>query len=279
MYERHKPDSNLICCSQKAMETKNVLFRVWDLTVKEGLGTLPESFHCAHIHGTRERNRAAELVEELLENVYYLDVSDRFYRTAITTEGLVGTSQVTGQLLRESTWPPHILQLMEMNGRSNAELLDSKKILLECHIADRNLSIAYILPSDRGALFSEGAPAKQIRLGENIHHVYSQDIYCKYLQVGICHHCSARPAPGSKLQVCSRCKKGCYCNRECQAADWPKHRTVCFLFKGERESAALVAATIAAAKQQQAAAGAEPALQPCSSSAGGAILAEEAAPP
>ena len=125
-----------------------------------------------------------------------------------------------------------------MSDFSGAELLDSKKILLECHTADKNHSLVYILPSDKGALFPDCEPIPHVQLGKMAQREFSMDTYCKYLQVGMCHHCSASPAPGSKLQACSRCKKGCYCNRDCQAADWPEHKTVCILFQEEREAAA-----------------------------------------
>jgi hypothetical protein len=36
--------------------------------------------------------------------------------------------------------------------------------------------------------------------------------------------CSVCATPTHGLRHCGACKQGCYCSRECQAADWPRHK-------------------------------------------------------
>ena len=49
----------------------------------------------------------------------------------------------------------------------------------------------------------------------------SRRIYCDYCKKEIMK---------KVLYQCNRCKKQIYCNRECQLADWPKHRFHCSKF-------------------------------------------------
>ena len=257
--------------------------QLWDLTVKDGLGQVSASL-LEHIHGTGERHRAEELVKGLLRQVYTVaalpGVSDTsFYQLHLTSKGLGSKKAGACPLLGDTTWPEWTCWAVEQSGLSNAELLDSKKILLECHLADKNLSLIYILPPDCRALFPHGDPVQQVHMGKpEKPEIHISTPYCKYLQVGLCHHCRASPAAGSKLQACGRCKKGCYCNRDCQAADWPEHKTVCKMLKGLREAAAARAAEHAAANLRLAAAGAA-GVPPRCSSMGACSVFEEAAPP
>jgi hypothetical protein len=45
----------------------------------------------------------------------------------------------------------------------------------------------------------------------------------------ICHHCDRLETQmeGPKLMQCQRCKTSYYCNRECQVADWKRHKKMC----------------------------------------------------
>ncbi|GFH52078.1 hypothetical protein CTEN210_08554 [Chaetoceros tenuissimus] len=44
----------------------------------------------------------------------------------------------------------------------------------------------------------------------------------------ICENCPKTCADiGSKLSVCSKCKKVYYCSRECRVEDWPRHKSQC----------------------------------------------------
>ena len=228
------------------------LITLWDLTVKEGIALSPASL-LDIIRSRSERLRAAELVKGFIGQVYVARPGglDSFYRLNLTTKGLSSKKSGACQLLRISTWPSYISCVVEQRGLSNTDLLDSKKILLECHLADKDYSVVYILPYDCSALFPVGELVQHVYVGDDIEQEFDMTAYCKYLKVGKCHHCRASPAPGSKLQACSRCKKGCYCNRDCQAADWPEHKTVCKMLKGLREAAAKAAALsadLAAAK-------------------------------
>ena len=236
------------------------LAQLWDLSVKDGLakGLVPASL-LDHIHTASEWLRAAELVKGLLLQVYTTAAlpaasGASFYQLHLTTKGLGSKKPGACPLQVHSTWPPSICWVVEQSGLSNVELLDSKKMMLECHLADKNLSLVYILPFDCRALFPNGERVQQFHMGKV--EKPESDIttaYCKYLKVGMCHHCRASPAPGSKLQACSRCKKGCYCNRDCQAADWPEHKTVCKLPKGlkKRLQELLLLQQPTSGKQQQ----------------------------
>jgi hypothetical protein len=42
-----------------------------------------------------------------------------------------------------------------------------------------------------------------------------------------CAHCQRRAALGHDMARCSACKKTYYCNRECQKADWKRHKSSC----------------------------------------------------
>ncbi len=42
-----------------------------------------------------------------------------------------------------------------------------------------------------------------------------------------CPHCYAEDCP----QKCAKCKAVWYCNKECQVADWPKHKNICKIYQ------------------------------------------------
>ncbi|KAE8446410.1 hypothetical protein EG329_012015 [Mollisiaceae sp. DMI_Dod_QoI] len=42
-----------------------------------------------------------------------------------------------------------------------------------------------------------------------------------------CAVCNKIETDSIKLQLCARCKKSKYCSKECQAEDWPSHKTSC----------------------------------------------------
>lgn len=47
-------------------------------------------------------------------------------------------------------------------------------------------------------------------------------------QTNTCHMCHKEGGKGgSPLMVCAGCRKTFYCSRECQRADWPKHKSQC----------------------------------------------------
>ena len=48
-------------------------------------------------------------------------------------------------------------------------------------------------------------------------------------KLGMCYHCEEEKER-SLLMVCSRCKIGQYCSRECQIADWPYHKCACDVY-------------------------------------------------
>lgn len=53
-------------------------------------------------------------------------------------------------------------------------------------------------------------------------------------KMGICEHCDEEKER-TLLDLCSRCNICHYCSRECQVADWPRHKEECNLFVGARE--------------------------------------------
>jgi hypothetical protein len=52
----------------------------------------------------------------------------------------------------------------------------------------------------------------------------------------MCNHCEKfEKLDGSTLMKCQRCKIAYYCNRECQAANWKNHKTMCNRLGGASE--------------------------------------------
>ena len=43
----------------------------------------------------------------------------------------------------------------------------------------------------------------------------------------LCKVCGSRPAPGSKLRFCGRCRVANYCSKPCAQADWAEHKLLC----------------------------------------------------
>lgn len=43
----------------------------------------------------------------------------------------------------------------------------------------------------------------------------------------ICENCCKTPTPNVKIKRCTSCKRVGYCSRECQGADWQKHKSIC----------------------------------------------------
>ena len=41
------------------------------------------------------------------------------------------------------------------------------------------------------------------------------------------HECGSCGKLSGSLKECARCRKVCYCNRNCQRTDWPRHRSTC----------------------------------------------------
>ena len=44
-----------------------------------------------------------------------------------------------------------------------------------------------------------------------------------------CSNCQKQPKDPSDLKICSKCRLSKYCSRECQAADWRRHKYACSL--------------------------------------------------
>lgn len=42
-----------------------------------------------------------------------------------------------------------------------------------------------------------------------------------------CGTCYAKADGGTQLMICAKCKARRYCGRECQKAEWKKHKKVC----------------------------------------------------
>ncbi|KAG9392797.1 zinc finger MYND domain-containing protein [Carpediemonas membranifera] len=57
--------------------------------------------------------------------------------------------------------------------------------------------------------------------------LYGGDDFSSVAEVDRCACCGSTEGISGKLLRCSRCKKVMYCSRECQKADWKRHKLVC----------------------------------------------------
>ncbi|KAL0486102.1 hypothetical protein AKO1_001785 [Acrasis kona] len=72
-----------------------------------------------------------------------------------------------------------------------------------------------------GKTYLEGAAANYARI--------KQDTILGIKEIKQSKHCLTCNKPGTevKLKMCTTCHVATYCSRECQVADWPKHKKVC----------------------------------------------------
>jgi hypothetical protein len=162
---------------------------------------------------------------------------ERAHRITLTSKQLLSKNPVVVAIGEMEVWGDRARELLEEHGWSEERLRAFKWSLLEFHIPDKDYLLLYLFPQDKNRLFPNiGAEEGTTNVidGREV----STDVYCKYLDRGKCHHCGKTPAPGTKLQACGRCKQGCYCNRDCQAADWPEHKAVCKVFEQSRKTKA-----------------------------------------
>ena len=179
-----------------------------------------------------KRLKAAEMVENILQLVYDCPESaESYYRVTFTTKQLTSKKPHVGAIARSPHWPDHITQCFEQSGKTKEEILAAGMLLVEVEVVGKACNILYLVPRDKNMLFHDAKAPKAFCLENICPANVDERLFYKYLQKGRCHACLNSPAAGSKLQACSRCKKGCYCNRDCQAADWPEHKTVCKVLK------------------------------------------------
>ena len=156
----------------------------------------------------------------------------------VTTKQLVSNKPQTLAVARCAEWPDYVIQCFERRGKSKEDILAVGMFLIEVDFVGKDYSILYVVPRDKRTLFPDARPPILPSIAEITPGVFDSELFCKYLQKGKCHACGAIPAPGSKLQACSRCKKGCYCNRDCQTADWPEHKAVCKMLQEVKDAGA-----------------------------------------
>jgi hypothetical protein len=71
-----------------------------------------------------------------------------------------------------------------------------------------------------------------------LHKVYSQVIYAARMSLG-----SSNCICGKKgTKVCNKCRLAKYCSRQCQVADFPKHKTICCHLSASTDTAAIAQA-------------------------------------
>ena len=186
---------------------------------------------------TGKRLKAAAIVKNFLQNMYYCPESAATYiRATVTTNLLLSDKAQTMSVTRSPDWPDYVTRCLETRGYSKEDILAVGGFLVEVEFVGKDNNILYILPQDKNTLFPNARPPEVPPVARMSGFAdFDSKLFCKYLQKGKCHGCGARPAPGSKLQACSRCKKGCYCNRDCQVADWPQHKTVCKVLKEAKD--------------------------------------------
>ena len=199
---------------------------------------IPESLKTLY-PSTEKRLKAAEYIESILQNVYNCPESaDSYYRATVTTKQLVSNKPQTLGVAGSPEWPDYAIRCFGRRGKSKEDILAAGRFLVEVQFVGKDYNILYVVPRDKSMLFPNARPPVIPSVAEISRADFESTLLCKYLQKGKCHSCGARPASGSKLQSCSRCKKGCYCNRDCQAADWPQHKVVCKLLKEVKDAGA-----------------------------------------
>ena len=188
---------------------------------------------------TEKRLKATMMVKSILQIGYDCPEStDSYYRVTVTTRQLLSEKPQTFAVPRSPHWPNYITRFLEQRGKTKEEILGDGMLLVDVAVVGKDYNIVYVVPRDKNMLFPNTRPPEIRSVVGITTGNFNSTLFCKYLQKGRCHACGTSPVSGSKLQACSRCKKGWYCNRDCQAADWPQHKAVCKLLKETKDVAA-----------------------------------------
>ena len=199
---------------------------------------IPESLK-SMFPSTEKRFKAAERLKHMLQSLSDCAESNHSYcRAIVTTKQLLTDRAQTFAIPRSPYWPDYITRFLESRGSSKEEIVGSGRFLVEVQFVRKDYNILYLVPWEKTMLFPKATAPNTPSLAKLSMDGFDLEQFCNYMQKGNCHHCGAMAAPGSKLQACSRCKKGCYCNRNCQVADWPKHKVVCKALKEAEDVAA-----------------------------------------
>ena len=140
------------------------------------------------------------------------------YCLSIGTEALVGTEALAGtqedysDIAREfATFARYIKQYIAVHWKQSRALVSNPK-LLETHHADDHTLVKF---------FRHRIPCSCLdEKYEGVKHI---------TKLGFCWNpkCAGRRVERSKLKDCSRCRNATYCSRECQVADWLRHKSEC----------------------------------------------------
>jgi hypothetical protein len=177
---------------------------------------------------------AAEIAQQVLRVVYRVSgYTEAYHCIPITSEQLLSAKDTATNVLQSPEWPEYTKEILQRMGLNEEKIRESGRLLVELCISDKEVVLLYIIPQDRTVLFPSEEPEAPVvpRMSPCEHDTIT---YCKYLEKHKCHNCGVTPASGAKLQACGKCKQGCYCSRDCQVADWSKHKTVCDVLQSLR---------------------------------------------
>ncbi|KNC98162.1 uncharacterized protein SPPG_06566 [Spizellomyces punctatus DAOM BR117] len=120
-------------------------------------------------------------------------------------------------------------QVVQISSHSNTEDELSGKAEFQSTLqylaqkARSELEVAIIFEGEKGARSSEVTNADGLGSTKQMQSSPSSGRFA-------CHVCSKR-LPAASISRCSSCKAMNYCSRECQAVDWPQHKTYCNILK------------------------------------------------
>lgn len=172
------------------------------------------------------QNGVAKFVR-LIDGVYGLGRRYPYVFVQTTRKKFLRAEESHG-LITQTAWPRHAHEVLGSPalGLTERGLADAGLMVLALRWTDLAQEVMVTLPVAREDFFA-GLPA----LGRTV--TVTEDrataaLMATYLVAGRCSLCHAgsQGQPVTMMR-CSRCLRAPYCSRECQVADWPRHKTVC----------------------------------------------------
>jgi hypothetical protein len=137
----------------------------------------------------------------------------------------------TGNAARKAIRDAFQQAVEQSSGRESSEVFQSAV----CAWANKHKSLAqYCTNFKHDKLVNAMDGSKQLRKN-----IKSIQLDLGTLTIGCGYRKCANKQLTTAMQMCSRCQDMFYCNRECQVADWPNHKSHCKKAALAREKAAI----------------------------------------